>query len=200
MARDPNRFITAVQIGVTVTGSFSAASRAATVAPDLEPTLEQLGLLGSLAATTALVLLTLLIAHLSLVLPSMSSLRREGTHLAVVVDEYGGTDGIVTLEDLVEELIGDISDEYDADDRFEISEHNGVLEVDGGLSIGNFAEKPGVELEDGRYETAAGSVISRLGRLAVPGDSVLVGRYRLTVAEVIDRRITRLHVAHAPDC
>ena len=65
--------------------------------------------------------------------------------------------------------------------------------------LGAIRSRTGIELEDGRYETAAGYVISRLGRLAVPGDAVLVGRNRLTIAEVTARRITRLRVTHAPD-
>ncbi len=94
------------------------------------------------------------------VLPSLSQMRAEGSHIAVVVDEYGGTDGIVTLEDLVEELIGDIRDEYDE------AEDLAATDIDAGLTIEEFAERTGIELEDGPYETVAGYVIHRLGRLA----------------------------------
>jgi putative hemolysin len=128
------------------------------------------------------------------VLPSMSSLRRAGAHIAVVVDEYGGTDGIVTLEDLVEELIGDIRDEYDADDVTDTTEHDGVLDLDAGMTIEEFAEETGLTLRDGPYETVAGYVLARLGRLATPGDAVEVDGHRLTVARVAHRRITRVHV------
>ena len=122
------------------------------------------------------------------VLPSLSRMRAEGSHIAVVVDEYGGTDGIVTLEDLVEELVGDIHDEYD--ERSSVA----AGEVDAGLTIEEFAERTGVELEDGPYETAAGYVVHRLGRLAVAGDVVTVGDHVLEVATVDKHRITRLRV------
>ncbi len=121
-------------------------------------------------------------------LPSLSRMRAEGSHIAVVVDEYGGTDGIVTLEDLVEELVGDIHDEYDQ------TASVAAGEVDAGLTIEDFAERTGVELEDGPYETAAGYVVHRLGRLAVTGDVVTVGDHELEVATVDKHRITRLRV------
>ncbi|CAI9404309.1 hemolysin family protein [Nocardioides sp. T2.26MG-1] len=122
------------------------------------------------------------------VLPSLTRMRAEGSHIAVVVDEYGGTDGIVTLEDLVEELVGEIHDEYDR------AAPEVAGEIDAGLTIEEFTERTGVELEDGPYETAAGYVVHRLGRLAVRGDVVVVGDRELVVASVDRHRITRLRV------
>lgn len=368
VARDPNRFLAAVQIGVTVAGFFSAAYGAATLAPDFAPWLEALGLPDVAAATVAVVVLTLVIAYLSLVLgelvpkrlalqrsavvalavapsldrfatamrpviwllsvstngilrilggdprttneeiseeelreiviahealaederrivsdvfdaadrsigevmrprgevvfiradltladatevvrrqpfsrypvigtsfddvlgflhvrdlldappqalvrdvmreilplpatnrllPSLSVMRRERAHIAVVVDEYGGTDGIVTLEDLVEELVGDIRDEYDREEPVREHRGGGVVRVYGGLTIEDFAEQTGIELADGPYETVAGYVVDRLGRLARAGDTVAVDGSRLVVVEVKDRRIVRIDVA-----
>ncbi len=125
------------------------------------------------------------------VLPSVSTMRQEANHLAVVVDEYGGTDGIVTLEDLVEELVGEIRDEYDAEqpDGSSDTEHR---VVDGALRIEDFTELTGIDLEDGAYETAAGFVIARLGRIPEVGDSVEVGDWTLEVAEMQGQRVTRL--------
>ncbi|WP_069385255.1 hemolysin family protein [Cellulosimicrobium cellulans] len=132
------------------------------------------------------------------ILPAMSRMRREGVHIAVVVDEYGGTDGIVTLEDLVEELVGDIRDEYDPDEPSAAREHGGRTSVDAGQTIEEFARRTGVELPDGPYETVAGFVVAQLGRLAAVGDHVDVGEQRLTVTEVDRRRLVRLDLAPRP--
>lgn len=136
----------------------------------------------------------LLLPSTNRLLPSMSQMRRDGVHIAVVVDEYGGTDGIVTLEDLVEELVGDIRDEYDADEPAHVRADDGVVRVDAGVTIEEFAEETGVALEDGPYETAAGFVVDRLGRLAEEGDEIEVDGATLRVAEVDNRRIRTLEV------
>jgi putative hemolysin len=129
------------------------------------------------------------------VLSSLSEMRRERAHLAVVVDDYGGTAGIVTLEDLVEELIGDIRDEYDIEQRQATTLRGGEVEVDGLLNLDEFAEQTGITLPEGPYETAAGYVLAALGELPRPGDSVRVDGYTITVTELDGRRIARLRVA-----
>ncbi|MCL3862292.1 hemolysin family protein [Actinotalea sp. K2] len=134
-------------------------------------------------------------AHL---LPSLSQMRSEGRHLAVVVDEYGGTDGIVTLEDLIEELVGDIRDEYDVIVPVRSTSTDGTLTVDASITIEEFAEQTGVQLQDGPYETAAGYVVSRLGRVATVGDSITVDRHDLVVTETAGNRLTRLQVIPPP--
>ena len=128
------------------------------------------------------------------ILPALSEMRRAGGHIAVVVDEYGGTAGIVTLEDLVEELIGDIRDEYDAADEFPARALGGAMEVDGLLNIQDFAEQTGVDLPDGPYETVAGYVMAALGRLPGEGDSVVVDGHQLEVLSLDGRRAARLRL------
>ena len=127
-------------------------------------------------------------------LPALSEMRRAGAHIAVVVDEYGGTAGIVTLEDLVEELVGDIRDEYDAADEFPAGARGGAMDVDGLLNIEDFAEQTGVELPDGPYETVAGYVMATLGRLPGEGDSVPIDGHRLEVLSLDGRRVARLRL------
>jgi len=128
------------------------------------------------------------------VLAALSEMRRGGHHLAIVVDEYGGTDGIVTLEDLIEELIGEIRDEYDAAADEPTVSATGEMELDGLLNLDDFAETTGLVLDDGPYETAAGYVLSRLGRLPRTGDAVQVAERRLEVIELDGRRIARLRL------
>lgn len=132
-------------------------------------------------------------------LPSMSLLRAQGQHIAMVVDEYGGTDGIVTLEDMVEELVGEIHDEYDVPEP-PVHGEGAAREIDARVTIEEFAELTGVALADGPYETAAGYVIHRLGRLAEVGDRVRVDGHDLVVAAVEGRRLARLTLeAVTPD-
>ncbi|MBE1486914.1 hemolysin family protein [Plantactinospora soyae] len=106
------------------------------------------------------------------VLAALTEMRRERHHLAVVVDEYGGTAGIVTLEDLIEELVGEIHDEYDTDPDPVLT--GGPIEVDGRLNLADFAERAGFALPPGPYETVGGFVMAALGRLPVRGDEVAV--------------------------
>ncbi|GJF29602.1 membrane protein [Kitasatospora sp. NE20-6] len=142
------------------------------------------------------------------VLEAMGEMRREGHHLAIVVDEYGGTAGIVTLEDLVEEVVGEIRDEYDALDTTATRRlAGGGMELDGLLNLADFTGETGVVLPEGPYETVAGFLVRELGRLPEPGDQVATGDgVLLTVAKLDGRRIERIRVsavtpaeAHAED-
>ncbi|HEU4542502.1 MAG TPA: hemolysin family protein [Jiangellaceae bacterium] len=126
------------------------------------------------------------------VLPALSEMRRSGGHLAIVVDEYGGTAGIVTLEDLVEELVGDIRDEYDVAEEAGGPVAGGGFTVDGLMNLEDFADRTGVELPDGPYETVAGFVVASLGRLPRVGDTVDVEGCSLEVLTVDGRRASRL--------
>ncbi|WP_270559856.1 hemolysin family protein [Bifidobacterium pseudocatenulatum] len=137
----------------------------------------------------------------SKLLPSLELLRKRGIHLAVVIDEYGGTDGIVTLEDMTEELVGDIRDEYDlpeekGGERTERAAFvNGVATIEGGMTIEDFADLTGIELEDGPYETVAGYFLAHTGKMGEIGDVLPSDDgYDMTVTQVDGRRIETLEI------
>ena len=127
------------------------------------------------------------------VLSTLTEMRRRRLHLAIVVDEYGGTAGIVTMEDLVEELIGDITDEYDTEQR-PTARSFGVVTVDGLMNLEDFADETGIDLHDGPYETVAGFVVSELGSLPTIGATVRHGGHVFEVVELDGRRIARIKV------
>lgn len=145
----------------------------------------------------------------SKILPSLALLRKRGIHLAVVIDEYGGTDGIVTLEDMTEELVGDIRDEYDLPEdnngvaangvgdgrNGETAFVDGVVTVDGGMTIEDFADLTGIELEDGPYETVAGYFLAHTGRMGEVGETLHSDDgYDMVVTKVDGRRIETIEV------
>jgi len=129
------------------------------------------------------------------VLPTLTSLRARGHHIAVVVDEYGGTDGIVTLEDLVEEVVGEIFDEYDTAETPLV----GSDTIEGRLNLQEFEERTGIELPRGSSDTIAGYVIEQLGRLAVVGDTVDIPDATLRVTALDRRRIAAVRLLPRAD-
>ncbi|MEU8247110.1 hemolysin family protein [Nonomuraea sp. NPDC048916] len=131
------------------------------------------------------------------VLTTLSEMRDEGHHLAIVVDEYGGTAGIVTLEDLVEELIGDIRDEYDVEGDTVVLPA-GEIEIDGLTNLNDFAAETGIKLPSGPYETLGGFVMAVLGHVPAVGEKVEVPGFELTVTELDVRRISRVRVKRRP--
>ena len=130
------------------------------------------------------------------VLPALSEMRTQGQHLAIVLDEYGGTDGIVTLEDLVEVLIGDIRDEYDEEDsEVSLEERTGDFEVDGLISIEDLIEETKLDIPEGPYETASGFVMHFLGRIPQVNDVVNVNGLRITVLTMEGKRAGQLLIS-----
>jgi len=127
------------------------------------------------------------------VLPALSEMRAQRQQIAIVLDEYGGTDGIVTLEDLVETLIGDIHDEYD-EQTSEVSNQSrtGDYEIDGLISLEDLAEQTGVEIPEGPYETLSGYVMHSLGRIPEINDVVHLEGVRLTVLSMEGKRVGTL--------
>jgi len=130
------------------------------------------------------------------VLPALSEMREQGQHVAIVLDEYGGTDGIVTLEDLVECLIGEIRDEYDeVEADVSIESRTGDFEVDGLISIEDLIDQTTLEIPDGPYETASGFVMHHLGRIPKEHDVVNVNGLRITVLSMEGKRAGQLLIS-----
>ncbi|HET8633188.1 MAG TPA: hemolysin family protein [Gemmatimonadales bacterium] len=117
----------------------------------------------------------------------LADMKRLKSHMAVVLDEYGGTAGLVTMEDLLEEIVGDIFDEHDSPE-IRLQE-KGVALIDGATSLGDFNTEHGTALDDADYTTIGGWVFGALGRLPRPGDRVAAGERVLEVAEMDGRRV-----------
>ncbi len=134
------------------------------------------------------------------VLRALNDMRRNTSHLAIVLDEYGGTAGIVTMEDLVEELVGDITDEYDVVVEERISVRGDLL-IDGLTTLDEFAEKTGLLLPDGPYDTLAGFFMAQLGQLPAIGDTVEVGLSTTDEEELapVSLRVSELDGRRAAD-
>ncbi|AXH95926.1 hemolysin family protein [Ornithinimicrobium avium] len=130
------------------------------------------------------------------VLPALHALRADQQHLALVVDEHGGTEGIVTIEDLIEELVGEIYDEYDTglDPEDSLVQEGGSARVSGGLIVEELEDALELNLPHGSYETVAGLVLALLGRVASEGDEVEVDGVRLRVVRMEGMRIREVEV------
>jgi putative hemolysin len=124
----------------------------------------------------------------------LGEFRRTNQHMAIVVDEYGSTVGIVTLEDLLEEIVGDIEDEFDLPNTSVevVDEH--TIRIDGTYTLDDFNEEFGTTLEQEDFHTVAGFVFDHIGRAAEPGDEVQADGLRFTVLETSGTRIQRIEV------
>jgi CBS domain containing-hemolysin-like protein len=125
----------------------------------------------------------------------LKEMQAEQFHMAIVVDEYGGTAGLVTLEDLIEELVGEIVDEYDVEDAQVEPLPGGDYRVSGSLSIDDANELLDIKLPEGEWDTVGGLLFSTLGRMAAVGDSVDVPGFRVRVDRVQGRRIMRVRLS-----
>jgi putative hemolysin len=128
-------------------------------------------------------------------------MQRERQPLAIVINEYGGTEGIVTVEDLLEELVGELSDEFDPDVAAVGREPDGSMVLPGSFPVHDLPDL-GVELPEGPYATVAGLVLDRLGRIPGGGETVAVGDWQLEVLAVDRNTIERLRLrprGAAPD-
>ncbi|MGC8462442.1 MAG: hemolysin family protein [Acidimicrobiales bacterium] len=125
----------------------------------------------------------------------MREMQAASFHLAVVVDEYGGTAGVVTLEDLIEELVGEIVDEFDVEEPPFVRLADGEVSVSGRMGVDEVNELLGAELPTGAWDTVGGLVLDLLGHVPAAGEEVAVARHRLVAERVTGRTIDRVRVA-----
>ncbi|HEY3492987.1 MAG TPA: hemolysin family protein [Solirubrobacterales bacterium] len=124
----------------------------------------------------------------------LKRMRTERFHLAAVIDEYGGVSGVVTLEDVIEEIVGQISDEFDVDKPEIDKVGEGIYEVSGGMLVEDLEDELGIELSDRDEDTMGGVVLSELGRNPAVGDRVEVGSFTIEVLEVHLNRVNKVRI------
>jgi CBS domain containing-hemolysin-like protein len=127
----------------------------------------------------------------------LHELQRRRVHMAIVLDEYGGTAGLVTIEDLLEEIVGEIQDEFDEEEPMKVLVRDGEAILDGRADIDQLGElvDPALELEDDEeYDTVGGFVYHRIGRVPVVGDTVVVDPFKIVVIKVTGRRVGKVRV------
>jgi CBS domain containing-hemolysin-like protein len=120
--------------------------------------------------------------------------KKKRIHIAIVIDEYGGTSGLVTIEDLLEQIVGDIQDEYDLEEDWLVEAADGAVVVDGRLPIEELEEHFGIEIERDKFDTVGGLIFHLTGRIPAVGEEVENGAIRLTVLEADERRISKVRI------
>jgi CBS domain containing-hemolysin-like protein len=120
--------------------------------------------------------------------------KKQRIHLAVVVDEYGGTSGLVTIEDLLEQIVGDIQDEYDLEEEWLVEEADGSVVVDARLPIEDLEEHFGIEIAREKFDTVGGLIFHLTGRIPAASEEVESGTIRLTVLEADLRKISKVRI------
>jgi putative hemolysin len=129
---------------------------------------------------------------------ALAEFRRQRVQAAIVLDEFGGTAGVVTLEDVIEELVGEVHDEFDRETPPFKEEAPGTFVVDGLTSLDVLRDRLGIELPDEPYDTVGGMVFGRLGRLATVGDKIEIEGYRFQVTAIDGRRVAQVRVIRPP--
>ncbi len=122
----------------------------------------------------------------------LKEMQRRQAQMAIVVDEYGGTGGLVTVEDLLEEIVGEIRDEYDVESETVVDEGDGLFVFSGKVSVDEVRDRLGVEIEREGFETVGGYLLSSLGRMPYVGEVVDIDRLSFEVLEVERRRVTKI--------
>jgi len=124
----------------------------------------------------------------------LQEFRKKRIHLAIVVDEYGGTSGLLTIEDLLEQIVGDIQDEYDSEEEWLVQEPDGSATMDARLPIEELESHFGIRIERDKFDTMGGLVFHITGRIPSTGEVVTAENLRITVLEADERRVVRIRV------
>ncbi len=128
----------------------------------------------------------------------LRDLRHRKSHMAIVIDEYGGTAGIITLEDIIEEIIGDIMDEYDSEEDWIVHQDDGSLLVDARLDVEELEDVLGIEFPEGKFESIGGFIISLLGRVPEAREQVVFRDLEMTVESADSRKIEKIRIRRPP--
>jgi CBS domain containing-hemolysin-like protein len=127
----------------------------------------------------------------------LKEMQRRQAQMAIVVDEYGGTAGLVTVEDLLEEIVGEIRDEYDVESETVVEEDHGTFVFSGKVNVGEVKDRLGIEVEPEGFETVGGFLLSHLGRMPYVGERFEVDGLDVEVLEVERRRISKVRLRRA---
>lgn len=128
----------------------------------------------------------------------LQEFRKRRVHIAIVIDEYGGTSGLVTIEDLLEQIVGDIQDEYDLEEEWLVEAPDGSVTVDGRLPIEELEEYFHVAVERDKFDTVAGLIFHLAGRIPVAGDQLENGHFIFTVVDADQRKVSTVQICRKP--
>ncbi len=147
---------------------------------------------------TALLRPAMFVPETKLITDLLAEMRAQRSHMAIVIDEYGGTAGILTIEDIIEEIVGEIQDEHDAEEPQLVKISEDEILVDARLSVDEIAEHFDLELPKDGYDTIGGFVSAQAGAVPKPGQSIQFETLTLTVEEADERRIKKIRISRAP--
>ncbi len=124
----------------------------------------------------------------------LQEFKLKRVHIAIVIDEYGGTSGLVTIEDVLEQIVGDIQDEYDLEEEWIIQLPDGAHEVDGRFPIEELEEHLGIEIERDKFDTVSGLIYHLTGRIPSIGEEIDGGRFQLVILDADERKIKKVRI------
>jgi CBS domain containing-hemolysin-like protein len=124
----------------------------------------------------------------------LQDFKRKRVHIAIVIDEYGGTSGLITIEDILEQIVGDIQDEYDTEEEWLIEQSDGTVVADARLPIEELEERFGIEVERDKFDTVAGLIVHVIGRIPKIGEEIEIAALLLTILEADERKISKVQI------